>query len=282
MNFATTTIKLSATIVTLSMLAGAAANAGLYTYDQTVNAAIPDANPNGMYSTITVSGLTGLTVADVNVVLNVSGTCNGDLYAYLSHGNSGSAVLLNRVGRTSANPFGYGDLGFSITLDDQASRDIHSSSSIGSVVTGTYQPDARNVDPLVAFDTSARTAMLDSLNHANPNGAWTLFFADAASGEQSTLNGWSLQITAVPEPINQAMMVFGVLFFAGLLWRHRRWNGLRLWSRLGLLCKAAEFNLLRETPSPLHRPPEIPRPRSARHAASCLESPGKRRCAPAS
>ena len=48
----------------------------------------------------------------------------------------------------------------------------------------------------------------------NPNAVWTLFLVDTSSGGQTTLNGWSLNITAgtgvspVPEPVNIALGVF--------------------------------------------------------------------------
>ena len=51
---------------------------------------------------------------------------------------------------------------------------------------------------------------LASFNGSNPNREWTLFFADMAGGNVSTLNGWSLDITAVPEPVNMALVIFAV------------------------------------------------------------------------
>lgn len=45
----------------------------------------------------------------------------------------------------------------------------------------------------------------------NLNDTWTLFFADGVNGDQTTLNGWSLDITAVPEPVNVVMGIFGVV-----------------------------------------------------------------------
>lgn len=44
----------------------------------------------------------------------------------------------------------------------------------------------------------------------DPNGTWTLFFADNSPVGQTTVNGWSLDITAVPEPVNWALGIFGV------------------------------------------------------------------------
>jgi hypothetical protein len=46
----------------------------------------------------------------------------------------------------------------------------------------------------------------------DPHGTWTPFFTDvSAGGGTSAVNGWSLDITAVPEPANVALVVFGAL-----------------------------------------------------------------------
>ena len=66
----------------------------------------------------------------------------------------------------------------------------------GSVLSGTYQADGS----------------LSGFNGGDPNGTWTLYFSDTiAGGGNATLNGWSLDITAVPEPVNVALGMFGVV-----------------------------------------------------------------------
>jgi hypothetical protein len=55
----------------------------------------------------------------------------------------------------------------------------------------------------------------------NPNGTWTLFIADLSGGEQSTLVSWSLDITAVPEPVNVALGIFAGVFLVVILARSR-------------------------------------------------------------
>jgi hypothetical protein len=107
-----------------------------------------------------------------------------------------------------------------VTLDDSATTDIHNYGVLTDPFR--YQPDARNVSPLSALDTSLRTAWLSSFNGLDPNGSWTLFFADAASGDQSTLLGWSLEITAVPEPTTWALGIFATL--AGVAGIFRQWR----------------------------------------------------------
>ena len=58
-----------------------------------------------------------------------------------------------------------------------------------------------------------------SSNGLDPNGSWTLFFADLSAGDQTTLTSWSLEITAVPEPVPAALGLFGGLLALGGLVR---------------------------------------------------------------
>lgn len=199
---------------------------------------IPDGNLSGWSDTrtITYSEIPDPRIVDVNVRLNLSGGFNGDLYGYLVHG-SGFAVLLNRVGKTASNPFGYSDPGFgptgggaAFTLDDQAvtyNKDIHfyreatpaPTYNASGQLTGTWAPDGRNVNPLTVNGTESRTALLSSFNSLDPNGSWTLFLADLSFGEQSTLVSWGLDFTLVPEPVNVALGIFGVGLVAAHLVR---------------------------------------------------------------
>lgn len=191
----------------------------------TLNATIPDANTDGYQSTLTFNNSYYDRVLDVNVKLHFSGGYNGDLYVYLTHG-SGLSVLLNRVGRTSADAVGYGDAGFNITLDDGAGADIHTyGGNGGNQLTGVWQPDARHVNPATVTDGSSRTAYLDTFDALNPNGTWTLFIADLSGQEQSTLVSWELDITAVPEPTTLALGIFSALAALGCGWR--AWRFLR-------------------------------------------------------
>ena len=85
------------------------------------------------------------------------------------HGSRFS-VLLNRVGRTTLNPDGSASSGMNITLDDEALNEAHVSFANVGVVTDTYQPDARETDPLFTLDTDARAARLDRFDGLDPNG----------------------------------------------------------------------------------------------------------------
>lgn len=215
-------MKLKIYLLVFGWVLLASAQAALFTLNSgTLNTAIPDGNVNGLQSTLTFNDAYFNNVLDVDVKLNISGGYNGDLYVYLTH-SSGFSVLLNRTGRTSGNSFGYGDAGFNITLDDAAATDIHAyGGNGGNQLTGTYQPDARNVNPATVTDASSRGAFLNAFNGLDANGGWTLFVADVSGGDQSTLVSWELDITAVPEPVTVALGIFGGL--AALL------GGLRAW-----------------------------------------------------
>ncbi len=211
-------------MVALGMVIGLAAQAALYTYTWNSgfsgNGAIPDGNPAGWSDTRTLSGISDGIITDVNVRLEISGGYNGDLYGYLVH-DSGFAVLLNRIGRTSTDAFGNSGAGMNVTLDDDSANDIHMAAY--GVLGGTYNVDGRDINPTTVLDGDSRTADLADLT-GNPNGSWTLFLADMAGGDASTLVSWGLDIEAVPEPVTWALIGFGTLVGGANLgrWARRR------------------------------------------------------------
>ena len=186
-----------------------------------VATAIPDDNLVGYSDTRTPSFSPGMVISKVTVTLNFSGGWNGDLYAYLSNG-SGFAVLLNRPGRAvdSDSDPGSGTEGMSVTFDDTALFDLHDQIDLlGGSVTGNWQPDARNVDPLTVVTSDLRTAFLSSFNGQSATAPLTLFVSDVAAGEVSTLESWSMTVSAVPEPGGH--LALAGLFGGGLLLRRR-------------------------------------------------------------
>jgi hypothetical protein len=113
-----------------------------------------------------------------------------------------------------------------ITLADGAALNIH---NVATPTSGfTYTPDGRLIDPVtslpVDFDAAGSATFANTFGGMTANGDWTLFFADVSGGGgNSTVVSWSLDIiTAVPEPINVALGVFGGLFLVGTLCRSER------------------------------------------------------------
>ena len=213
-------------LLTGALVAGGcvAAQATLYTYDfENINALIPDINYSGYVNEQEVPNLFTLGANDTSEIVNVSvrlslsGGFNGDLYGYLVGPNGGFAVLLNRVGKTATDVFGYSDAGLTIKLDDGGTYgDIHTYQEVSGYGTkigdgSSWAPDGRETDPDAVVETDARTALLSSFNGFGADGKWTLFLADVGFGEQSTLVSWGLDIAVVPEPVT-----WGLLVFAGL------------------------------------------------------------------
>jgi hypothetical protein len=189
----------------------------------TNNTLIPDGNLNGVQFTLTVTdedlGLAPVpTVMDLNITLDLIGGYNGDLFAYLAH-DGALAIVLNRVGTTSSNAYGYSESGFNMaTFDDEAVNDIHNYLGVtNGIPSGVWQPDARSASPFVVVDTSTRDAWLTVFDGKDARGDWTLFVADLSGGDQSTLVSWGLTIE-VPEPGSLGLVGLAAL----LAWRRRR------------------------------------------------------------
>jgi hypothetical protein len=159
------------------------------------NPMIVDGNPAIVIAnTMTLSGL-GSSFSSFTVTLNLTGGYNNGLYAYLAYGGT-TVTLMNQPGY-ALNGFGATGAGMNITLQDGSSDHGSIQSETGaSVLSGTYNA----------------AGSLSGIS-GDPNGSWTLYFSDTiAGGGDTTLNGWSLDITAVPEPVNLALGAFGGLF----------------------------------------------------------------------
>ncbi len=181
-------------------------------YSSTVNAPIMD-----NFEVPTVAAIEvwppASTVGKVTVGLKIEGdgvAYNGDFYAVLMHDGVYS-VLLNRVGK-GANPLGYSDNGFDITLDDSSPHNIHTYQSalpedyfmyLTGPVTGTWAADGRAVNPYEVTEASPVTAGLDVFKGMNAGGNWYLAIADLSPCGNGVLVEWSLAIepeTAAPVP----------------------------------------------------------------------------------
>ncbi|HEX9048353.1 MAG TPA: proprotein convertase P-domain-containing protein, partial [Verrucomicrobiae bacterium] len=171
------------------------------------NATIVDGNPSYLIANtmdLTSAGL-GSVLASITVTLNISGGMNNGLYAYLVAPDGTTVTLMNQPG-VGVDGFGATGAGMNITLADAGATGIQNVTS-GSALSGTY----------------SAAGSLSGFNGVNPNGAWTIYFADTISGGgDATLNGWSLDITTVPEPVNVALGLFAVAVFGvGLAWPRR-------------------------------------------------------------
>jgi len=212
MNF----MKLQTLAAILFLGAGLEARGALYGpyTDLPSSGYIPDGTSAGWWDTRNVGTVTipvGWT-AEVTVTFTISGGYNGDLYGYLSHGGV-LVPLLNQAGTgLGGEPqysFGFTTAGFNnITLANSATANgsIH---NVENPVSGqSYLPDGGS---------------LSSFANVNPSGSWTLFFSDLSSdaGPHSQVTSWSMDITAVPEPANVALGLFGSLSLVAVAARRR-------------------------------------------------------------
>ncbi len=225
----------------LCLWTGSALGADTYLFEFTgLNVSIPDGSSAGVsVSAVLNDALPPRPIEKVSIYLGIQsrgGTFafNGDLYAGITHGSE-YAVLLNRTGRRSGSGLGYGDDGFEVWFDDDASQgDVHTyrlelsgshSVPLGSPpapLTGSWAPDGRKVNPATVTSDSSRTALLGGFEGMDPNGTWTLFLADWETGGLARLDRWALEITLVPEPEGTAAAIAACLLLGGVWLRSRR------------------------------------------------------------
>lgn len=171
------------------------------TFTNATATVIPDGDLNGLLQSINPTTTIG-TLTRLTVTLETTGGWNGDLYAYLWHDGLIS-VLLNRIGRTSAEDAGSPGSGLSVSFEDVATTDIHQAMfTVGNPLIGTFQPDGRFIHPDSSLDSTGRTSLLDAFIGSPASGEYRLFIADVATGDVATLTNWSITLTgtAVPEP----------------------------------------------------------------------------------
>ena len=221
-------IKIAAGLVA-GLLTASAACADTFMLTD-ISLAVPDDSALGCSTNLTVSGVEGI-IENISVSLDIGAVdgdyaYNGDLYVYLSHGDD-LAVLLNRVGKTSSNAYGYGDNGMGVTFVNDSyimglggateDSDIHIHSVSEEI--DICVADGRTTDPDSVLDSDLRLATLDEFVGTDANGEWTLFIADMSQGGLAQVNNWSLNITTIPEPATMAI----VGLFGGSLLFFRRW-----------------------------------------------------------
>lgn len=153
--------------------------------------AIPDNNTIGLTESFTASGL-GTSISGLTLTVELQGGAATDLTGYL------------RLGDTGSSP--YYDL------------------------TTLVQGQTLSSDSPTTFSIDFGTPGFQSaFNGWDPNDTWSLFFADTVNGDTTTVNGWSLNVTAVPEPVTPALGVFAAMLavLAGVKWAWRvKWGAL--------------------------------------------------------
>ena len=166
--------KLAVLSSLLAALLSLSARAGLYTYTYDDSGAIPQTG----VAFSTEHAITGIpsSISSVELVLT--------FYNNLSlSGNSSGIQGLLTLGTLSDSPYVSFYPTATSTSGTERIYDVTFPGSSGSSGTG--------------------------FNGLNPNSTWSLVLWDnSKSGIENGLNGWSLDITAVPEPVNVALGIF--------------------------------------------------------------------------
>jgi subtilisin-like proprotein convertase family protein len=153
---------------------------------------IPDNNPTGATSNITVSGIpASCNVSAVAVTMNISHTWVGDISVVLRAPN-GSILNLDR--EISGTGGGGASTGFTNTKISSAGT--NALSSAGNPYTGTFRADASmaaNAGPAGYSPTVSTWPPL----YSSPNGVWTLGLVDNFNLDEGTLTSWCLDISYV-------------------------------------------------------------------------------------
>lgn len=161
---------------------------GAYSAGSTVDVAIPDNNTIGISSTLAASG-SAWSVANVTLTFTLAGGFGTDLVGYLRAGNLVTSPVFNFSG------------------------DLNTFATLPSVASGGHT---------FTYDFSTTPTTSTAFNGINPNTTWTLFFADQSAGGTTVLTDWSLNIEAVPEPVNVALGIVGGIGAVGGLVQWRR------------------------------------------------------------
>ncbi|MCB9047762.1 MAG: choice-of-anchor J domain-containing protein, partial [Chitinophagales bacterium] len=161
------------------------------TFTNNTPLAVPDGDPAGVYSTITVSGLPAdAVISDVSIMVNIDHTYVGDMENNIIAPNG---VSLNLMGEL--------DNGTGSNSSDNFTNTIVSStgtvplSGAPAPRTGTFRADRLSgYGPSGNYQTSANGMPWSDL-FTDLNGDWRLGLSDWYNGDVGTLNNWSITFT---------------------------------------------------------------------------------------
>jgi subtilisin-like proprotein convertase family protein len=164
--------------------------------------AIPDDDDAGISIPLHIDTLGQITSLDGVTLIGLDHTWIGDLTISLSH-NGVEVALLDRLGRTNDNTVG---LPYNLSGDYTFAQggmplptDLGSSDVLPS---GTYAPAIN-----LSFGSLGFGGLLSDFIGQELSGTWTLNISDRAFLDEGFLLGWSLNVTAVPEPGTYALLV---------------------------------------------------------------------------
>ena len=188
------------------------------TFSNSSSISIPDMATASPYpSTVSVSGL-GTSLSSITVTLSSFTHSSAlDIGIVLQSPSGANVMLMGQVGGNVFSPV-------TLTFDDAAASQVPI--FFPSLTTGSYKPTDNGgsfsfADGGSHAEPTSWTTSLGSFVGTNPNGDWKLFVQDFVGGDVGSIaGGWSMNLTAVPEPGTYAAIVASAL--VGFAWIRRR------------------------------------------------------------
>lgn len=209
--------NLAPTAVAWSLAVSALTATGA-TFSNSSSISIPDLATGSPYpSTLDVSGL-GSSLSSITVTLtDFTHSSVPDIAIVLQSPSGANVMLMGGAGGFVNSPI-------TVTFDDAAGSQVPS--FFPPLTTGSYRP-TDNFGSVTFSDAgshtepSSWTTTLGTFVGTNPNGQWKLFVEDFVGGDVGSIaGGWSMNLTAVPEPSTYAAIAASAL--VGFAWIRRR------------------------------------------------------------
>jgi hypothetical protein len=193
--------------IAIGMIAAFAGSACAAIFSNSASITLP-APGTSSGSSIAVSGVgNSLTAVSVQI-LNFSATNPSDVGLVLVDPAGAAMALMGDAGGTSAIQ------NFNVTFSDSGGSLVPAG---GGIVSGTFKPT--QYAPIGSFPSPGpgnayvspavfgTTTLLSAFGGINPNGTWSLYAIDTASGNSGQIaGGWDLQVQSVPEPASLSII----------------------------------------------------------------------------
>lgn len=188
-----------ATLVSGLVLVGAVAMrlyAAVTISSTNVPLAIPDGGSTTSTLNWTIGSGTGPVATDVNVLVGITHTWDGDVAVALQGPGTATLTLWNNCGSSSDN--------FTVLIDDAGSASMPCQAA-QTLISGTFQSSTSTANTGSNQTNRTPNATRMSSFNVNPFGTWTLTAADDSAVCTGTLNSWSLTING-PAPLPVELM----------------------------------------------------------------------------
>ncbi len=204
-----------------ALIAGASL-CGQTTFVNSTYISVPDQGT--AVSSIQVSGFAG-SLSSLSVSLNgLSHEIPDDLQIVLVGSNGNAVTLADFIVADGAVLNAWFNTPVTLTFSDTAPQRFFTDTgafglSDGNITGGVFRPLGDNLRELPAAINGATVCMTfqEAFSGSNPNGTWTLYVRDVAAVDVGFItNGWSLSLTAVPEPATYGV-VTGLIALIGVV-----------------------------------------------------------------